>query len=957
MTRDEASRAFTLIMRGFEAYEARNLKLAVSAFATARESAGAAPPKLAISLTAAAKAARRDDRPALLAALTTAAALTDLPPEAPENGSPPPALVAPAPIPEPAPPEPPTAAPPPPPIAVMDITPPTPPPVPEPITPPATVQFRATVPRKSPPADPPALPFPESPASAPTNPPNAILFARTSDKRPAAGAAQDAANTQPESRATRNHVQGGSHRGTAAELTQLSIQYEKSGHAEEAWRLGQRALTIRRLQSNTTKRDMAASLAAAGAAALGMEDFATAAAQLREALETARQTGPDDAATAWLLDHLALAVAPLEGAAAARLLHDQALTLRQNLLPPAHPAIGWSQLHRAAQCLDAGELDTAETLFRAALGMFEAAGPSEQPGAAQCTEGLAVLHLRRNALEPARQLLHTALALLRDAWGPDHLLVLTYEAELAFLAFAAGEPDTARSLARAALRRTRPNRHEKLRHDLWYLLSQLAAARDEPAAAIVLGKLAVLGLHHQSGPAAGLPSLRNRLLGARDTDLYRHLAVLLAQAGRLAEAAQALAMQKEAELFAALARDAGADPRRTRMLLNPAETGWEAEGGMVMRPILDDDAAAGAISRQRRLAEMDFFESWLESAESLCRLPPPHRKAKHPGIAALGARVALLTLLPGPRSLHVLLSTTEDQIAREVNIAAPVLHRMCQDFRAAIAARRADAPELGAALYRILIAPVAETYHKLGIKTLLIGAEGWLRYLPFAALHDGETYLAETTATVLFTAAVPAFLAATPGNATMAAYGVHGVDDGLPQLVRSGLGTGMFAGRIALDAAFDRPSLAEGLSSHRLIHIASPTTLDALNPAHSALRLGDGSSLPLRLLANRPYHFRDVALVALTACETDAAGDGDGSEVEALGAMLRSCGAPAVLATLWRPQDGPAAKLLAAFYTQRRGGRMPGRALNAAQLEVLRGEDKHRHPYYWAGFIAMGGVE
>jgi CHAT domain-containing protein len=36
---------------------------------------------------------------------------------------------------------------------------------------------------------------------------------------------------------------------------------------------------------------------------------------------------------------------------------------------------------------------------------------------------------------------------------------------------------------------------------------------------------------------------------------------------------------------------------------------------------------------------------------------------------------------------------------------------------------------------------------------------------------------------------------------------------------------------------------------------------------------------------------------------------------------------------------------------------MPGRALNAAQLEVIRGEETYRHAFYWAGFIVMGGVE
>ena len=62
------------------------------------------------------------------------------------------------------------------------------------------------------------------------------------------------------------------------------------------------------------------------------------------------------------------------------------------------------------------------------------------------------------------------------------------------------------------------------------------------------------------------------------------------------------------------------------------------------------------------------------------------------------------------------------------------------------------------------IEPVADIYRELGIKTLLIAAEGAVRYLPFAALYDGERFLAETTATALLTEAVP--YAAAPRTAS-----------------------------------------------------------------------------------------------------------------------------------------------------------------------------------------------
>jgi CHAT domain-containing protein len=109
-------------------------------------------------------------------------------------------------------------------------------------------------------------------------------------------------------------------------------------------------------------------------------------------------------------------------------------------------------------------------------------------------------------------------------------------------------------------------------------------------------------------------------------------------------------------------------------------------------------------------------------------------------------------------------------------------------------------------------------------------------------------------------------------------------------------------------------------------------------------------------LAQLPFYFRDVVQMSLTACETaSGVAAGDGSEVEALGALLRWRGAGAVLASHWRPPSGPAATLMAAFYEPRKGRRLASGALNAAQRAMLAGNFKH--PYYWAGYFVMGGIE
>jgi CHAT domain-containing protein len=768
MTRTQAARARSLVIRGVEAYQARNLKLAVAAFTTAGEETQGGPKTISAALSAAAAAARRDDRRALMAAVAKTAPLADYD-EAP-----------PAPMPaEPA-------------LALI-----------------ATALPAAKAPVETKADDqPPVVPLPLEPQ------------------------AETPMKSDPDSR------------------TALLL-----GTAGQT-------LAIHRLEGDAHPGDLAADLARRGDEALQREDFAE-----------------------------------------------------------------------------------AEHHFRDALNIFERAGRPGQETAAQCLEGLAVLQTRRGTLEPARALLRDAVARMRGLHGPDHPLVLRLEAQLAFVSLSIGDLPAAAALARAVLRRMRPGLQEALRRDLWYLLSLLAAARQETAAAILFGKFAAHALHRQSGGAAPQETLPHRLFAARPGDMFRHLARLLAASDRLAEASQALAMLKQDELFDMLGRDPSTDPRHGAMALNDAEAAWQAQGSLVMRPILDDEAD-NPLPPARRRAETAFFEAWMDSAEALCGSVQAAPAAKHPGLASLGARAGILRLLPGPASLHLLLTTTEFTIRREVQVTAPVLRRLVWEFRAAIAARRDDVPALGATLYRHLIAPIADPYRERGITTLLIGAEGWLRYLPFAALHDGTQYLAETTATALLTEAAPDTVHGSQRPSTIASFGTAGTDDGLRSLER-----------VVLDQAFDKANLSTGLSRHGLVHIASDVALDAGQPSESALRLGDGSTLRLNALASPPYDLRHVTLMAFTACKTVTGDDGTGGEIEALGALPRWRGAQAVLATLWRPAEGPTATIMAPFYSQLRGGKPASRALNTAQRALLAGPASHQHPYHWAGFFVMSGVE
>jgi CHAT domain-containing protein len=56
-------------------------------------------------------------------------------------------------------------------------------------------------------------------------------------------------------------------------------------------------------------------------------------------------------------------------------------------------------------------------------------------------------------------------------------------------------------------------------------------------------------------------------------------------------------------------------------------------------------------------------------------------------------------------------------------------------------------------LYQILIAPIEQDLRGAQAQTLMWSLDGVLRYLPLAALHDGERYLVERYRQVVFTPA------------------------------------------------------------------------------------------------------------------------------------------------------------------------------------------------------------
>ncbi len=377
--------------------------------------------------------------------------------------------------------------------------------------------------------------------------------------------------------------------------------------------------------------------------------------------------------------------------------------------------------------------------------------------------------------------------------------------------------------------------------------------------------------------------------------------------------------------------------------------------------------------------------------------------------ASPGLRPVLIHYLLGQDHLRIFITTPDIQIAHRVPFDPRTLFGLVFAFRQLLTDPTSDPAPVARELYDLLIAPIAAELKAADARTLMIAPDGILRYIPFAALHDGERWLVErfrlatmtpvaqpsllTKPTPAWTVAAFGVARAIPGHAALDAVGTE-----LETLVRRDANdpSGIMDGLVRLDDAFSRTALVEQLaaSSFNVIHIASHFAFQPMDPKASYLLLGDGEHLDLDAI--RLLRFRRVDLLTLSACNT-AVGDATseerregrrrGREIESLAQIAITAGARSVLATLWPVADQHTAELMLDFYRRRTADSSLTKAdaLRLAMLSFIRGAPPsaadrhppgfgptpgspspptsttpspasplHNHPFYWAPFTLIG---
>jgi CHAT domain-containing protein/Tfp pilus assembly protein PilF len=330
-----------------------------------------------------------------------------------------------------------------------------------------------------------------------------------------------------------------------------------------------------------------------------------------------------------------------------------------------------------------------------------------------------------------------------------------------------------------------------------------------------------------------------------------------------------------------------------------------------------------------------------------------------------------------------------------INVKVKELAEKAEQFRRRLSARDLEFGATAARLYDLLVRPAQAQL--AGASFLIIVPDGPLWNLPFQALRPRPgRYLLEdyaisyapslTTlrqmvrlrrqhapassgaqAHTLLAMGNPA-LATTTSERARFTYRNEKLAP-LPEATREVKGLESLYGPrqsqvfVGAEAAEDRfKALAGGFN---ILHLATHGLLSDSNPMYSHLVLSPGSPKEDGLLEAWEIMELDLHanLAVLSACETARGQITPGEGVIGLSWAFFVAGVPTTVVSQWSVESSSTAELMLAFHRNLKSERTnsgsaisTAKALQRAELQLLH-TPPYSHPFYWAGFIAIGDAQ
>lgn len=819
-------------------------------------------------------------------------------------------------------------------------------------------------------------------------------------------------------------VWGPEHPKTIAEQSALGLLYRSMGDYAQAETILRQVLAAREHTLGGEHPDTAASMDDLGQLCRDIGVVAEAEQLLRQALAIRKGLGEGHPDTAMSLSHLGGLYQSLGDLSRTLPLLGQALAIQEQLADGDKHQLAESLENMGELYEESGDLAKAGQAYRRALVIHQEVLGKAHPITAGTLNSLGRLSQKQGAYDQAASFYEQALDIAGPQWGAQHPATAAIMNNIASLFRDWGDMERARTACMELIAMAAAVGSPELAIAVYDNMRQILTAMGSPQTAVFFGKQAVNIIQTLRRNMAGMEKpLQQAVLAARKQS-YTALAELLFEQNRLAEYEQILRMMKEEEYLEYIRGEAGEDdPRTTKAAFNDFEKAWNDRLAEASSALGEDIARlhkapgegpgtpreSGLLLESERFRVSQYtFETMLgqlmdafatiprEQAEREAATFLPDSPQELQGLPGRPAMVAYLLREDG---LCILLTTPTGRKAYLEGITAKELNKKLGHWRSLLLDPNHDPRQAGQELFRILLGKLRADLEADHVDRLVFRLDGMMRYVPMAALYDGEHYLVERYAISVYTHKSSGPGADTP-HARWRVAGL-GVSKGHPPLFRPlpavpdelrGIiadeipGHGVLPGKIRLDQEFTARTLEECLrNGYTVLHVASHFLFTpGGSDRNSFLLLGDGSHLSLAELRQGPYDFHSVELVTLSACETAVHfTTAKGCEIDGLALTMQYKGANAVLATLWNVDDASTSLFMQIFYRlHEQEGLSTSEALRKVQTVfatastiALSGQsvipsvatevsastlapspgpsERYGHPFYWAPFVLM----
>jgi len=145
------------------------------------------------------------------------------------------------------------------------------------------------------------------------------------------------------------------------------------------------------------------------------------------------------------------------------------------------------------------------------------------------------------------------------------------------------------------------------------------------------------------------------------------------------------------------------------------------------------------------------------------------------------------------------------------------------------------------------------------------------------------------------------------------------------------------------------------LNQQGILHLATHGIINSKKPEQSRLLFSSTSNSDGKLYTGEIYNQRfEYDLVSLSACNTGRGRVSNGEGVLGITRALIYAGANNLVVSYWSVDDQSTSEFMVDFYCTYLGGKSYSASIREAKLNMIKMNDYHARPYYWAPFFLIG---